>query len=697
MTESKPTGICPVCRRDDITLTKNGRVRSHGPRETPCGGGSMEPLPPQDVPQATEADAARARVAAGLPDGPNPHRSPLPTGRPSWAGVQPFHGLEPDEPPTEPEDGMCPCGEPNGLHEEGCPNDHGDPAADEADAWLAGPAAVMDEGDDYFAGPDAPEASGRGRYFYASYDGDCDVCLVHYDEGDEIRADGSGGWQGKECCGQEEDEGEAVETRVARPARQPQVLRPKVPVENGRYVMPHPLAPGKSWRATRVTTFVKLASDHYSLKLWELRTALVGATLDEDVRAAVASLLEFGESQGNTPSDVVKVFKNDLNGLVERAKSAAGAGVRAAKGTALHKWGEEVDAGRTTLDQVPSEHRDDIRAYRSTMEAAGITVLPHLIERTTAVLGLGVMGTFDRVFRMPDGKYRVGDKKSGELKYGQDEIAAQMSIYARGCNETGMAEYSGQGNHRRWQSWRWVPLVDEDGQPVTVETDWGVVMHLPQGEGQCTLYEVDLATGMRGAELCSEVRDWHRVKSTMSPLAVPDPETPLLSALPLDERAGEELAARVSGYAAAAPETAAETVRDWGKEMANVTGRDEALDLWRQARDAGLPQSELDAYAQEAKRVLARLAAPPGRDWQAEFAAVQDRNGALALWHQAGDAGLGEDDLAVLGTIAKAVLVTDRDGAREAYNALAEHVRAGRLGRERLDGLRAVMMTRVPA
>lgn len=681
----KPRGICRVCGQDG-NLTANGRMRSHGPVADRCPGGSD--LPRGDAPEP-------------LYTPPNPHRAPLPTSqpKPTWAGVMPFGDRPVSQQDTEsvlmsgaPDDVLnAAYGILDQASEQGT-----DPDAAEADAWLTGDSGPVSAEEEFFAedDPDPSEDTGRGRWFYASYDGDCDVCLVHYDEGDEIRADGDGGWQGKECCGEEEDEGTTVATRVAR---QPQALRPKVPVENGRYVMPHPLAPGKSWRATRVTTFVKLASDHYSLKLWELRTALVGATLDEDVRIAVGKLLEFGQSQGNDPSDVVKVFKNDLNGLVERAKSAAGASARAAKGTALHKWGEEVDAGRKTLDQVPSEHRDDIRAYRSTMEAAGITVLPHLIERTTAVLGLGVMGTFDRVFRMPDGKYRVGDKKSGELKYGQDEIAAQMAVYARGCNETGLAEYSGDGNHRRWQSWRWVPLVDEDGQPITVETDWGVVMHLPQGEGQCTLYAVDLATGMKGAELCSEVRDWHKVKSTLTVMSVPDPETPLPSALPLDERAGEELAGRVSGYAANTPETAASPVRDWGKEMAGVTGRDEALDLWQQAKDAGFPQSELDAYAQEAKRVLAKLAAPPERDWQTEFAGVQDRNDALDLWRQAGDAGLGEDDLAVLGTIAKAVLVTDRDGAREAYNALAEHVRAGRLSRERLDGLRAVMMARVPA
>lgn len=38
---------------------------------------------------------------------------------------------------------------------------------------------------------------GPGPWFRAGYDGECDSCGADYDAGDEIRADGSGGW---ECC-----------------------------------------------------------------------------------------------------------------------------------------------------------------------------------------------------------------------------------------------------------------------------------------------------------------------------------------------------------------------------------------------------------------------------------------------------------------------------------------------------------------
>jgi hypothetical protein len=43
--------------------------------------------------------------------------------------------------------------------------------------------------------------SQQGKWFHADYDGDCDTCGEGFEQGDEIRADGFGGWQGRYCCG----------------------------------------------------------------------------------------------------------------------------------------------------------------------------------------------------------------------------------------------------------------------------------------------------------------------------------------------------------------------------------------------------------------------------------------------------------------------------------------------------------------
>jgi hypothetical protein len=43
--------------------------------------------------------------------------------------------------------------------------------------------------------------SGPGPWFPAGYDGECGTCGAFFFAGDIIRADGDGGWEGQECCG----------------------------------------------------------------------------------------------------------------------------------------------------------------------------------------------------------------------------------------------------------------------------------------------------------------------------------------------------------------------------------------------------------------------------------------------------------------------------------------------------------------
>lgn len=42
---------------------------------------------------------------------------------------------------------------------------------------------------------------GPGPWFVAGYDGACSCCGDDIVEGDEIRADGFGSYEGRECCG----------------------------------------------------------------------------------------------------------------------------------------------------------------------------------------------------------------------------------------------------------------------------------------------------------------------------------------------------------------------------------------------------------------------------------------------------------------------------------------------------------------
>jgi hypothetical protein len=575
--EPRTTGTCRECGKEDITLTSWGAVRVHGPRDERCeGSGKLPDTGDDDVSKfcvlcrsgehdrtahaSPEADAARARIAAGPSAGPNPYRpplsteqpfycgvcigcgrdarpgglgctecteqygeeqlrawnddvpvGPLPTEQPSWDGVDPWH----NDPPTERD-----VRDAERVLMSGAPDDVLSAAygvLDDAQARGTYPAASAPadpgpEEEDPFASP-AAVVPDRGPWFASRYDGDCDGCGADFGEGDDIRADGSGGWEAKDCCGED-----------AAPAREdvPRRITPKVPLNgNHRYVMPHPQNPRKQWTAQRVTTFTKLASETFALEQWALRNVAVGMAVDPSLVTRIRAMLEEAPD-GDGPAELVSKRRPAIEAVVTDAKTAAGDKDRARKGTRSHKLAEELDAGHRTLDQVPPEYRADLAVYLEACQAAGYTMLSHLIERTTGSVAYGVMGTFDRVVRCPDGLYRVFDQKTGKIRYGQKEIAAQLACYVTGCNETGIAQHDGIGDPKDWESWRWVPLTDDQGRPITVETDYGIVAHVPYGQGECTLYPVPLDVGREAMNRCRDNREWQKSDACFgSPIPVP--------------------------------------------------------------------------------------------------------------------------------------------------------------------------------
>lgn len=681
MSDDKAKGHCRVCD-GEYTLTKNGRIRSHGG----CPGGS-------DLPR----EAAEQPVPKTASGGPNPHRAPLPVdGRPAipvtsarvtagdgepvelanavmrvidprcdqcnydthrcpgcgddvphgtivCADCEVFHGLEPEHVHRFEygDDGhghagaFCSCGleEPTRptaddhwgarakqlVREGASPFDaaaildhememaRAQPDSDADAAGFLGTGEPSDEelAADFFNSEELEQAPSKGRWFPSKYDGSCDVCGAFFDPGEEIRADGDGGWQGRECCGQAEDDGEEKPEQTTRPRR----VGPKPPLRRGRYRLPHP-EKGKPASFTRVTTFTKGASDHTALTKWELRSALVGLSRQPELLAQITGL-------------DVKADRDRLNDLAELAKNAAGAKDKASVGTKLHKWTEEVDSERLTLDQVPDEFRAAVRRYRDVVEASGYRVVGHLIERTTVVAELDVVGTFDQVWQhIETGVYRIVDKKSGALTYDDTrrEVEAQLSIYAKGANRHGVAEWDpALGDADDEKAWVWRPLTDEDGTVISVDEAVGIVVHMPQGGEEITLYEVDLTSGWAHAKLCADVRARHRVKPVMTVVELKLPARPAEPAAD----AGSALLARVvpqrPSFSLAspapvpadfgAPASVAEEVParplTWAERFAAVASKEAAFELLKEARDAGMPKARQDELVLVAKAALA--------------------------------------------------------------------------------------------
>lgn len=368
----------------------------------------------------------------------------------------------------------------------------------------------------------------------------------------------------------------------------------------GRYLIPHPDT-GKETAWTRSTTFAKSISDTYALSQWGLRMALLGATQRPDI---------VQRAHGKH----VKADKSLLDELTAELKNAAGDKVAANLGTAMHSFTEMADRAwhspggpRSVLDQVPPDCREMVETYIRLLEETGLEPVPHLIEFTTVVKQYGVAGTSDNCYkvtkpltlkigrgevRLSPGEYVIGDKKTGkDLDYGWQEIAIQLSTYAQGLNTAGVWD-------RQDEVWEPDPLSRFDKPGTKVRLDAGIVLHLPvdkEAEKQPAVYGVDLESGWNAAVLCERVRAWRKVRKLASPVMVSEAET----------------------FAPARPEptiTTRTTVRPpslMDKARA-VTSKGEASAVWKDAKTAGLPDTEVDELVAVMQSRLKELAEPGG-------------------------------------------------------------------------------------
>jgi hypothetical protein len=266
----------------------------------------------------------------------------------------------------------------------------------------------------------------------------------------------------------------------------------------GRYLLPIPGSsridqatgqpiPGTLERKphTRVTNIAKLVRDSYNLEQWGLRMAVKGVGLRADLHMAAAA------------ADIDD--KRTLNDIAKQAKDAAAASKGANIGTALHSFTEQVDRGLPVAPPPPYDA--DVDAYRATMAAHGLTVHPWWIERVLYHPELLIAGTTDRLLMAPGwDRPRIGDLKTGGfLSY--DEIALQLALYAYApCWYDAATDTFG--------------FTADTG----VDREKAVVIHLPQGTGSCTVYEVDIAAGWEAVQLALAVRDWRRRRDIARPL-----------------------------------------------------------------------------------------------------------------------------------------------------------------------------------
>lgn len=316
-----------------------------------------------------------------------------------------------------------------------------------------------------------------------------------------------------------------------------------VEIPRDRFGRPYVIPPGggKPVAYTRCTTYVGGIEDTYKLGQWQQRHVAMGLAMSPSLLSAVQQ------------SDLDD--KNALNDLCDKAKEAAGASDSARIGTYLHAVTEADDRGLDpwavpmpdlASPRTPSDFEADLEAYRVATQGLTSTA----IEQFGVLDNLRIGGTCDRVVRIGGKKY-IADLKTGSVEFGSLKIAAQLAVYARSHFYDWRAAMAlgANANAEQASELRTVPGV---------EVDRGIVIHMPQGTGRCTLYWVDLIEGWNAVRVCRDIRQKRTAKfrDLFSSFAAP------VSSVPVEDGESFTLAPVMSLAGLIQQETTAEGVRD---------------------------------------------------------------------------------------------------------------------------------------
>lgn len=287
-----------------------------------------------------------------------------------------------------------------------------------------------------------------------------------------------------------------------------------------------PLKGTKRVAYRRATTFVGCLDDTNGLMKWMSRQVAFGMGQRKDLVLAAAAA---------DPTDKKKIGEI-ADKAAEHAKGVAGDA--AETGTALHSLTERIDRGGP-LGVVPQEYQADIEAYRKATEH-----IEYLgIETFRVHDEWKVAGTADRIGIL-NGRPMIMDIKTGSIDY-PHKMAMQLAMYAR--------------------SLPYDISTDQRGIDVKeVDLNYGVIIHLPAGQGRCDLYEIDIAKGWGACLIARQVWDWR----------------------------GRKDLTRLIDPAAGPVEPAT-----WESLILGADSKDRLREIWRRASELGELTAELKAAA----------------------------------------------------------------------------------------------------
>ena len=221
----------------------------------------------------------------------------------------------------------------------------------------------------------------------------------------------------------------------------------------------------------RCTTFIDVLADRSALERWKQRQTAIGLSRRNDLLLRIATAGKDNKT---------------LDKVCEWALQAAGSDASANIGTAIHTLTEQIDRGETP--EIPEAWAKDVKAYLQATRDLKMMGIEVFVVNDDLKVG----GTFDRlVYDTARPIPLVADLKTGSISFDTGKIAMQLAVYA---------------NSQIYN------IETGERTPLYVNASEGLVIHLPQGEGKCTLYEADLVEGWKGAQLAADVWAWRGKK-----------------------------------------------------------------------------------------------------------------------------------------------------------------------------------------
>lgn len=262
-------------------------------------------------------------------------------------------------------------------------------------------------------------------------------------------------------------------------ARIPANATPEIPRDHNGWPLVMNQAGTTRLKYRRCTKFIDVLEDQYNLERWKQRNIVWGLAQSPDLILQATSVAN------------PEVDKSVLNGIAWNSLQRARTEAAATTGTALHKLTERIDRGET-LGRVPDPHGADLRAYEQAKKRHQLEYL--FIESFRVHDGWQVAGTTDRIVKI-DGRYYIADIKTGSIDWGSGlKMAMQLAMY----------------RHSR----PYDIATDTRGEdPVFIETDKAVIIHLPAAQGKCELHWINTKKGWEACQTAYKVwehRSWQR-------------------------------------------------------------------------------------------------------------------------------------------------------------------------------------------